>query len=128
MMKKLILSLFAIAIIAVSVNAQSSFQLFKFTESRQADVVLKVLSSELKLSDSQFSSIKQLIMGSAQSQVEQYKSELAKNPEHVANILRRQTTHIEGNLKTILGEDKYKIYEGSKAGIEKKAQEMLSAK
>lgn len=127
-MKKLILSFFAVAMIAVSATAQSSFQLYKFTESKQADVVLKVLSSELKLNDNQFSSIKQLIMGSAQSQIEQYKSELAKNPEHVANIVRRQSTHIEGNLKNILGEDKYKIYESSKSGIEKKVQEMLSAK
>ncbi|MBK7149474.1 MAG: hypothetical protein IPH78_11795 [Bacteroidetes bacterium] len=123
-MKSISATLIALLFMTLSMNAQSASQLYKFTDLKKSETVLKALSSELKLSESDFDKVKLLIQGSAQSQMEQFKSELAKDPDHVANIVRRQTTHIEGNLRNIIGEDKFKQYESLKPAIEKKAQEL----
>lgn len=123
-MKSISATLIAMLIVVLSANAQSASTLYKFTDLKKSEAVLKVLSSELKLSESDFDKVKLLIQGSATSQMEQYKSDLSKDPDHVANIVRRQTVHIEGNLRNIIGEDKFKQYETLKASIEKKAQEL----
>lgn len=123
-MKSISATLIALLFMTLSMNAQSASQLYKFTDLKKSEAVLKALSSELKLSESDFDKVKLLIQGSAQSQMEQFKSELAKDPDHVANIVRRQTTHIEGNLRNIIGEDKFKQYESLKPAIEKKALEL----
>ncbi len=123
-MKSISATLIALLFMTLNVKAQSASQLYKFTDLKKSEAVLKALASELKLSESDFDKVKLLIQGSAQSQMEQFKSELAKDPDHVANIVRRQTTHIEGNLRNIIGEDKFKQYEILKPAIEKKAQEL----
>jgi hypothetical protein len=119
-MKKSILSFVFITVFAVVGFAQQTTELYKFSTPADAEKVLKVLNTELKLSPNDFSLVRNLLEKSALSQSEFAKGENAKDVATAKIILERQTRHIEGNLKNIIGEERFKAYEASKPAISKK--------
>jgi hypothetical protein len=119
-MKKSILSFVFVAAFAMVAFAQQSTELYKFSTPADAEKVLKVLNTELKLSPNDFALVRNLLEKSALSQSEFAKTENAKDAATAKVILERQTRHIEGNLKNIIGEDRYNAYELAKPAITKK--------
>src|SRR5437588_104311 len=111
-MKKLITTLFiAISAIAFSFAQQtvaSDFYLMK----NQADAgyVLKAINLEIKLSETEFAKVQELLFASAKSQAEQFNQTPAPDAERTNIIKTRQTAHIENVLKTILSSEKYSAY------------------
>lgn len=122
-MKKIV-ALLSTALFVLTVFAQSGNSLYKFTSERQADILLKAISSEFKTTEAEFVKINELMSGSARSQVEQYQQEAAKDVNMVEMIVNRQTRHIEANLEQILGADKFKEYQKALPAIEKKYNEL----
>ena len=121
-MKKLFTTLLTITIFTAFSFAQQQSGLFLFKNPTKADVVLKVLHGELKLTESQFTQIRDLIMSSAKSQAELFKTPENQTPEMTRAIEMRQTTHIEENMKNIMGADKFKIYQEKKTELAAKVQ------
>lgn len=102
--------------------AQQGSSLYRFTGKEQAEKVSKVLHEELQLSEESFTEMKELLIGSAESQMEMTQLPENTNPSSIENMVRRQTVHIEQNMKTIIGEEKFKMYLEKKGAIEKKTQ------
>lgn len=124
-MKKIFASAFLMLAFAAISFAQTGTPLFQFTKGQaDADIVLKAISLEIKLSDTEFPAVRELLSKSAASQVELFGKPENKDPEQAKLIWMRQTAHIEGNLRNILGEDKFKLYQDHKAAIEAKAKEL----
>ncbi|MFN8286041.1 MAG: hypothetical protein U0V74_04770 [Chitinophagales bacterium] len=124
-MKKIFASAFLIMAFAAMSFGQQAYNLYKLSGgAAEADLVLKAMNIELKLTDAEFPKVKELITASARSQQELFTKPESKNPETATLIVQRQTTHIESNLKNILGEDRYKKYLEVKPAIEAKAKEL----
>lgn len=124
-MKKIFSSaLLVLLFSAVSFAQTSTYSLYKFNSTAESDIVLKALNLELKFSEAEFAKVQDILNASARSQSELYKLPDNKNPENITLIVNRQTMHIEGNLKNIIGEDRYKKYIAAKASIEAKAKEL----
>ncbi len=124
-MKKIFSSaLLVLLFSAVSFAQTSTYSLYKFNSTAESDIVLKALNLELKFSEAEFAKVQDILNASARSQSELYKLPDNKNPENITLIVNRQTMHIEGNLKNIIGEDRYKKYVAAKATIEAKAKEL----
>ncbi len=123
-MKKLLTTAFVtLSVIAFSFTQQtvaSDFYLMK--TQKDAEYVLKALNLELKLSEQEFTKVKELLFVSAKSQEEQLKS--LTDAERLNIIKTRQTAHIENGLRTIIGLDKYNIYLNQKASLETKLKEL----
>ena len=97
--------------LAVGAFAQSSTNLFKMTSVEDADLVLKVLTTDLHLDPAVHGQVRELLQKSAKSQAEQMMRMQSKDEQMESAIVTRQSLHIETNLKNIIGEDKYKQYE-----------------
>ncbi len=124
-MKKIFASAFLLLAFAAMSFGQQAYSLYKLSGGQaDADIVLKAMSIELKLTEAEFPKVKELITTSARSQAELFSKPESKNPETAAMIVNRQTNHIEANLKNILGEDRFKKYTEVKAAIEAKAKEL----
>lgn len=122
-MKKTFVSAFLILFASAALLAQTSqSNLFKFRNVQDADVVLKALNSELKLTAEEFPKVQNLLNTSAQSQETLYAKPENKDQQMVDVIVTRQSNHIEANLKEILGATKYKQYVDAKATIEQKVK------
>ena len=117
-MKKLLTTaLVTFSVVAFSFAQQTVASDFYLMKTQQdAEYVLKALNQELHLSETDFNKVKELLLTSAKSQQEQFR--LSPDAERISIIKTRQTASIENNLKRILGEDKYKIYQNNKARIE----------
>lgn len=116
---------FAVAF-TVLTFAQGSSQLYRMTTKQQADAVVSVLNTELKLSAEQTAQVRDIIYGSLKGQAEVMRPELSPNDVAQNNaLLERQTLHIEGNLKSIVGDEKYKAYETAKPSLQAKVQAAL---
>lgn len=124
-MKKLFTT-FSLLVAFVAFSFAGNSTLYAFTKTEDADAVLKVLNAELTLTQTQFTQVRDLLYGSARSQSELLKSEKGKDPVYAEAVVTRQSAHIEANLKSLIGEDKYKIYDSKKADIEKKVAEVKS--
>ncbi|MCS6935018.1 MAG: hypothetical protein NZM35_07695 [Chitinophagales bacterium] len=122
-MKKLTTLLFTIIASSALLMAQENYPLYKFTSRADAEKVLRVLQSDLKLNADQYKAVQELLFNSAKSQQELYAMEQNKDPKMVEMIVLRNTRHIEANLQNILGEDLFKIYNLKKNDIIKKLQE-----
>ncbi len=124
-MKKIFSSALLVILFSVAAFAQNAaYSLYKFNSTAESDIVLKALNLEVKFSDAEFTRMQEILTASARSQSELFKLPDNKNPENIAMIVNRQTTHIEGNLKNLIGEDRYKKYLAAKATIEAKAKEL----
>lgn len=121
-MKK-ITAFFAAVLFGVAVYAQDAANFYKFTSVQEADKVITVLTTQLKLNAKESSAVAELIKTSAQSQVEQYKLEQNKDVNMVNMIVSRQTRHIEANLKNIIGEERFRLYETNKTKYAAQAKE-----
>ena len=123
-MKKLFATtLILLSIIAFSFAQQtvaSDFYLMKNTH--DAELVLKAINNELKLSETTFAQVRDLLFASAKSQAEQITPTI--ETERINIIKTRQTVHIENQLKTILGLDKFNIYQQKKAAMDTKLKEL----
>ena len=123
-MKKLFATtLILLSVIAFSFAQQtvaSDFYLMKNTH--DAELVLKAINNELKLSETTFAQVCDLLFASAKSQAEQITPTIES--ERVNIIKTRQTAHIENQLKTILGLDKFNIYQQKKAAMDTKLKEL----
>ena len=123
-MKKLFATtLILLSVIAFSFAQQtvaSDFYLMKNTH--DAELVLKAINNELKLSETTFAQVRDLLFTSAKSQAEQITPTI--ETERVNIIKTRQTAHIENQLKTILGLDKFNIYQQKKAAMDTKLKEL----
>ncbi len=117
-MKKLLTTaLITFSVMAFSFAQQTVASDFYLMKTQQdAEYVLKALNQELHLSETDFNKVKELLLTSAKSQQEQFR--LSPDAERISIIKTRQTASIENNLKRIIGEDKYKIYQNKKASIE----------
>lgn len=122
-MKK-IFALFTAAFFAVTLFAQTGNTLYKFTNERQADYLLKAISLNFKMTDSESAKIMEVLQGSARSQVEQYQQESGKDANMVDMIVNRQTRHIEANFEQILGADRFKEYQKALPSIQTKYNEL----
>ena len=100
----------------------SDFYLMK--TSKDAENVLKVINSEMHLSETEYTKLKDLLLVSQKSQAEQFAETPAPNAERTNVIKTRQTAHIESNLKAFVGSDKYNIYVRTKPAIEAKLIEL----
>ena len=124
-MKKL-LTTFTLIVTLVAFSFAGNSTIYAFTKIEDADAVLKVLNTELTLTQTQFTQVRDLLYGSARSQAELLKTEKGKDPVYADAVIIRQTAHIEANLKSLVGEDKFKIYQSKKADIEKQVAELKS--
>lgn len=123
MRKLLTATLITFSVMAFSFAQQtvaSDFYLMK--TQKDAEYVLKAINLELHLSETEFNKVKELLFASAKSQGEQLQSNT--DTERLNIIKTRQTAHIESNLKSIIGLDKYNIYLNKKAAIEAKLKEL----
>ena len=102
--------------------AQDGKDLYFFKKTEYAEVVVKVLNAELKLQRAEVDKVRNVINNSAKNQVEVFKTPENNKPEMTAVIVARQTTSVEGALKSILGTDKYNIYLQKKAEIAQKVK------
>ncbi len=100
-------------------SGQTEQSIYRFVTKSQAKVVLTAISKEVNLTESELVQIKELIYSSAAGQEEISKQPGGNTPEVIENTVRRQTMHIEDNLKSILGEATYKQYLLRKSIIEK---------
>lgn len=123
-MKRLMATTFLLFALAAVSFAQSS-NLYKLTSTDNADVVLKIMNDELKLTQEQFSAVRDLLYGSAKSQAEQYARKENQSGQNLEVIVTRQTQHIEGNLKQILGDAGFAAYTKKKASIEERVKAIL---
>jgi hypothetical protein len=123
-MKRLMATTFLLFALASISFAQSS-NLYKLTSTDKADVVLKIMNDELKLTQEQFSAVRDLLYGSAKSQMEQYARKDNQSGQNLEVIVTRQTQHIEGNLKQILGDAGFAAYTKKKASIEERVKAIL---
>lgn len=123
-MKKCITTSVLFVAFVIAAIAQTQSDLFKMTTEADADVVLKVLSTELKLNHEEFSKVREILVKSAQSQAQSLQDKNLNTPEMQVTVLKRQTLHIEANLKNVLGEEKYKSYEAAKAKLAEQVKGM----
>lgn len=123
-MKKCITTSVLFVAFVIAAIAQAQSDLFKMTTEADADVVLKVLSTELKLNHEEFSKVREILVKSAQSQAQSLQDKNLNTPEMQVTVLKRQTLHIEANLKNVLGEEKYKSYEAAKAKLAEQVKGM----
>ncbi len=123
-MKKILATSSLFLLFAVAAFAQTSSDLFKMQSATDAEIVLKALATELKLEGDQFAKVREILSKSALSQQEQAQRKENQNPEMESMILNRQTLHIEANLKGVLGEEKFKLYETAKAKIAQQVKSM----
>lgn len=119
-MKKIVASLL-LTFVAVTAFAQTGSSLYRITNKQQADIVLKAISSEITLTTDEFTQLRDLLYSSASGQEEISKHPDGNSPQMIENTIRRQTMHIEENMKTLIGADKFKLYQAKKAAIEKSA-------
>jgi hypothetical protein len=111
-MKKLFTTIICAAFAVVSF-AQSS-NLFNMKSADDADKVLKVIASELKLEGESFTKVREILVKSAESQAELAARKEFATPDMQAAIVTRQTAHIDVNLKGVLTEAQYQTYLTSK--------------
>ena len=126
-MKKIITPLLFLAMALVSF-AQTNQSLYRFTTREQAGLVLKAIITQVTLTETEFAQVRDLLYASASGQEEISKHPDGNSPQIIENTTRRQTMHIEDNLKTIIGEEKFKEYQAKKSAIERKAIELSSSK
>lgn len=118
----LVICLFSAALAQQTVA--SDFYLMK--NSGDADFVLKAINTELKLTGSTYQQVKDLIDRSAASQQELLKSR--SDEGFVSSVKARQTAHIENNLRNILGEAQFALYQEKKAAMVAHLAEYRAAK
>jgi hypothetical protein len=124
-MKRLFATSVMVLAFAAAIFAQKSFNLYNFDNTKSADAVIKVLNNELLLTPDQFTKVRDLLYASAKGQAELKQNKDAGNTAQQQDaMVTRQTMHIEGNLKAILGEDKYKRYEAIKPTLEQKLKDL----
>jgi hypothetical protein len=121
-MKKLITTGFLAFAFFTFCFAQDSKDLYLFRKVEHAEVVVKVLNTELKFTESVFDRVRNLLTNSAKNEVEVFKNPENNKPGMVRVIVARQTASIEGALKSILGLDKYNIYLQKKDEIAKQVK------
>lgn len=102
--------------------AQNTSSLYRITTRQQADIVLKAISTEVNLTNDEFSQLRDLLYASASGQEEISKQPGGNTQQTIESIVIRQTLHIEENMKNLIGADKFKLYQTKKAAIEKRAQ------
>ncbi len=119
-MKKLMFTTLLLLAVTVATFAQSSFKLFRFTNLAQAELVLKSIGSEVKLTAAQTDQIRTLFTQNVTHQAEIFDKAENTQGDRYNMYMTRQTGHLEGNLRTILGEETYKQYEAAKPAIEAK--------
>jgi hypothetical protein len=116
-MKKIFATSTIFILFAVAAFAQTQSDLYKMKTASDAEIVLKALSSQLNLTGDEFAKVREILNKSALSQQEQAARKENQTPEMESMILNRQTMHIETNLKGVIGEEKYKLYESLKVKI-----------
>lgn len=121
-MKKLMFTTLLVLAVTVATFAQSSFKLFRFTNVAQAELVLRSIGSEVQLTAAQTEEIRTLFTQNAAHQAEIFDKAENTQGERYDMFMKRQTGHLEGNLRNILGEETYKKYEAAKPAIEAKVQ------
>lgn len=115
-MKKLFATIVCAAF-AVIAFAQSG-NMYKMTTTQDADRVLKVLSTELKLEGTTFDKVREILLKSAENQAQMATRKENLTPDVETAIVNRQTAHIENNFKTVLSETQYQAYMASKDKIQ----------
>ena len=121
-MKKSIATLLLFVLVTATTFAQQTNSLYRFTSKEQAEVVVKAIDAELQLNEKVLSNVRELIYASAESQKEMSARGENTNASAIEEIVRRQTMHIEQNMKTLIGEEKFTLYLQKKSAIEKKLQ------
>lgn len=116
-MKKILATSTLFILFATVALAQNQSDLYRMKTATDAEIVLKALSSQLNLSGDEFAKVREILTKSATSQGEQAQRKENHTPEMENMILTRQTLHIETNLKSVIGVEKFKLYETSKAKI-----------
>lgn len=123
-MKKILSTSVFFILFAVAAFAQTQSDLYKMKSATDAEIVLKAMAAELKLEGEQFAKVREILTKSAISQQEQAQIKENNTPGMESMIVNRQSLHIEANLKGVLGEEKYKLYETSKAKIAEQVKGM----
>jgi hypothetical protein len=116
-MKKILATSTFFILFAIAAFAQTTSDLYKMKSATDAEIVLKALSSQLNLTGDEFSKVREILTKSALSQSEQAQRKENQTPEMENMILTRQTLHIETNIKGVIGEEKFRLYESLKAKI-----------
>lgn len=121
-MKRLLATTLFIAAFVFATFAQQSFKIYRLTSAEYSETFVKAIASEVKLSGEQTEEIRELFRKAGAHQ-----NELFSNPENTIEdrydaYMNRQKGHLEGNLRIIMGDENYKIYEAAKPAIEKKLQ------
>jgi hypothetical protein len=128
-MKKVLLTVMMALGMFTLVNAQNSVNPFIFNTQKDADVMFKVLMTELNLTGEQSQPVLELLQGSYQSQNSTRNSEMGKKDQGYLSVaMDRQKMHIEGNLKNILTKEQYQKFEAVEPQLAAKAKELMKGK
>src|SRR5688572_22652075 len=107
-MKRLLTTLFCICAVTMFCVAQSKADAFKVQNPAQAAQLSTVLGTELKLTAEQQARVNDLLASTLTAQAEVMntdKSAAAKADND--EVMARHAMHFEGNLKAIIGEEKF---------------------
>ncbi len=116
-MKGIFATVILFMVITTGAFAQTSNDLFKMRNAEDADLVLKVLTNDLSLPADVHGTLRDILQKSAKSQQDQMARMQTKDANMESAIIARQTAHIETNMKNLIGEEKYKLYEQLKEKI-----------
>lgn len=108
--------------------AQQSFKLYRLTTPAYAEAFAKAVGEEVKLSSEQTEQLKELF-----SKTQHHQDELFQRAENTVGdryeaYMSRQQGHLEGNIRMIIGEENYKLYEAAKPRLETKMKAFAETK
>ena len=106
----------------VFAQAQEGFDIYKMRTEKDADIVLDILKSALRLSAPEYLQLHEIVYGSAHNQSEILENQTAMTAPEIQNMVIRQAGHIEGNLENIIGKERFKTYLRLKPAIEQQVQ------
>lgn len=116
-MKGIFATVILFMVMTTGAFAQTNNDLYKMRNAEDADLVLKVLTTNLHLDASVHGTLRDILQKSALSQQNQMAQMQTKDANLESVIVARQTAHIETNMKNLIGEEKYKLYEQLKDKI-----------
>lgn len=127
-MKRLFSTAILFLAFVAATYAQQSFKLYRLTSVEYADAFLKAVGEEVKVTGQQNEQLRELFRKSQEHQEELFKKQENLAEDRYDAYMNRQQGHLEGNMRIILGEENYKLYEEAKPKIEAKMKAFAPSK
>lgn len=127
-MKRLFSTAILFLAFVAATYAQQSFKLYRLTSTEYTDAFLKAISEEVKITGQQNEQLRELFSKTQQHQEEIFKRAENNEADRYEAYMNRQQGHLEGNMRMIIGEENYKLYEAAKPRLEAKMKVFATSK